>query len=549
MPREVGATYPYKGLTSFQPQDAAFFFGREALLDELVARLQSSRTLVIGGPSGSGKSSVLRAGLVPAIANGALAGSQHWPILLFTPGSDPLGELAHQLSRLTPDIDPPDVDALRGDPQGVRRWLPPGAAGLLAIDQFEEVFTQDPGPEDLRAFLDVLAALTTSEDAQVRVVIALRSDFYSTCAGYPWLADRISDNQILVGPMRRHELRRAIEGPAQRAGLRLEAGLADEFLDEAGDEPGSLPLVAHALMETWKRRRGTVLTLEGFHSAGGVGGAIAQSAENAYKQFDEPERVAARRLFLRLVTPGDDAPDTRRRISWDELDADAQTTGVVDKLATDRLLTVDERGVELVHETLIHAWPRLRDWIDENRDDLRIQQRITRAALEWEIGGRDPDLLYRGRAAGRGARLVRPHRYRIFGVADRVPRRESYGAREADEVVAVAAEHRRRLVRRIAFSVLSILTVAAVAASVLAFVALRQSRDHEAEAENRFAVWPRHPSRVPGVDASEARTRPRGRERGPSRSDSGRGPGSHCHGPPGAQFIGHRPELRADSRG
>ena len=348
------------------------------------------------------------------------------------------------------------------------------------------MFTQSNDPEEHKAFLDVLAALTTSDDAQVRVVIALRSDFYSTCARYPWLADRISDNQILVGPMRRHELRRSIEGPAQRAGLRLETGLADAFLDEAGDEPGSLPLVAHALMETWIRRRGTVLTSEGFHAAGGVGGAIAQSAENAYKQFDEPERVAARRLFLRLVTPGDDAPDTRRRISWDELDADAQTSGVVDTLATDRLLTVDERGVELVHETLIHAWPRLRDWIDENRDDLRTQQRITRAAIEWEAGRRDPDLLYRGAPL---TAALDWYDHTDIGMSELPTAFLDAGraAREADEVVAVAGEHHRRLVRRIAFSVLSILTVAAVAASVLAFVALRQSRDHEAEAENRFA--------------------------------------------------------------
>lgn len=481
----AGATCPYKGLTSYQPQDAAFYFGRESLVDELVARLQSARTLVIGGPSGSGKSSLLRAGLVPAITGGALPGSQHWPVLLFVPGADPIEELAHQLTRLAPDAGALGVDDLRSDARAVRRWLPSGATGLLAIDQFEEVFTQSD-PSDCGAFLGALAALTSAEDAQVRVVIGLRSDFYSTSARYPWLADCISDNQILVGPMRRLELRRAIEMPAQRAGLRLEPGLADAILDESGDGSGTLPLVAHVLMETWMRRRGTVLTLEGFHSAGGVVGAIAQSAEEAYSGLDEPARVAARRLFLRLVAPGDDAPDTRRHLSWQELAADEQTSEVIEALATDRLLTVDDRGVELVHETLIHSWPRLRDWIEENRDDLRVQQRVNRAAVEWAAQGRDPDLLYRG-APLAGVLDWRSHTDVGMSDAARAFVDASRDTRDAEQAAAAELERRRRSTRRIAFGVLSLLTVAALVASVIASVALRQSRDNEAEAENRLA--------------------------------------------------------------
>ena len=159
--------------------------------------------------------------------------------------------------------------------------------------------------------------------------------------------------------MRRDELMRAIQGPAQRAGLRLEAGLVEAILDEAGDEAGALPLVAHALLETWLRRRGTLLTLDGFRAAGGVVGAISQSAEHAYERLDDDERRVARRLFLRLVNPGDDTPDTRRRLSWEEIDSDANSRTVVDTLANERLLTVDDRGVEIVHETLIRTWPRL----------------------------------------------------------------------------------------------------------------------------------------------------------------------------------------------
>ncbi len=482
----AGATCPYKGLTAFQAHDASFFFGRETLVEELVVRMQSSSTLVIGGPSGSGKSSLLRAGLVPAIGSGALPGSQHWPVLLFTPGSGPLDELALQLGRLTPDRAAPGTDELRLDPRAARRWLPTGTAGLLAIDQFEEIFTHETEPVEVRAVLDVLDALTTSQDAQIRVLIALRSDFYSTCAGYPWLAERISENQVLVGPMRRHELRRAIEGPARRAGLRIEPGLTEAVLDEAGEEPGGLPLIAHALMETWIRRRGTVLTLDGFQAAGGVIGAIAQSAEHAYERLTEPDRITARRLFLRLITPGDDGPDTRRRLSWADLRDDARTSAVVERLAADRLLTVDERGVELVHETLIRAWPRLRGWIDESREDLRVRHRIARAANEWIAEDRDPDLLYRG-APLTGVLEWQESAHLELSEVPAAFLDASRAARDAEESAASAARHRRRRLRRIAFATLSVLAAAAITATVVAFFALRQSQHNEAEAERRFA--------------------------------------------------------------
>jgi WD40 repeat protein/serine/threonine protein kinase len=483
---ETGATCPYKGLNSFQPQDAAFFFGRETLVDELVTRLQASRTLVVGGPSGSGKSSVVRAGLVPAIEAGALPGSQNWPVILMSPGDQPLDEIAAQLRRLAPNLEPPTRDQLLADPREARRWLPPGTAGLIVIDQFEEIFTHDLDPRERAALLDVLVALTSSQDLQIRVVLALRSDFYSDCASIPWLAECISTNQVLVGPMRRHDLRQAIEGPARRAGLRLEPGLADAFLDEAGDDAGSLPLVSHALMETWIRRRGSVLTLEGFRAAGGVGGAIAQSAESAYARLGPSGRVAARRLFLRMVALGDDAPDTRRRLSWDELDPDSEASDLIDTWTEDRLLTSDDRGVELVHETLIHAWPRLREWIDDNRTDLRIEQRVERAAQEWHQQDRDPDLLYRG--APLASILDWRERTSVDVSAGAAAFLDaSVEARDAEDQANAAAERRRRMVRRVAFTSLSLLSVLALTAGAVAVVALRQSQDNEAEAEARFA--------------------------------------------------------------
>jgi WD40 repeat protein len=480
-----GATCPFKGLAPYQPEDAAFFSGREALVDELLARLQSSRTLVVGGPSGSGKSSLVRAGLLPALAAGALPGSQQWTVLLFSPGPDGLDELAHQLGRLTAGGAAPSAQDLRTNARLARRRVSPDAHALLVIDQFEELFTHDTNAADRVAFLEVLASLTATQDAHIRVVLVLRADFYATCALFPWLAERINENQILVGPMQRHELRRAIEGPAARAGLRLEAGLTDAVIGEAGDEPGALPLVAHALMETWLRRRGTLLTLDGFRAAGGVVGAIAQSAEQAYDRLDDDQRVEARRLFLRLVVPGENTPDTKRRLAWDEVHTDGTTRDVIDILAAERLLTVDDRGVEIVHETLIRTWPRLRGWIDESRDDLRERQRVSQAANVWEGQGRDPDLLYRG--APLAAALEWRERADV-GLADRPDAFLEAGraARSAEERSTIVAGQRRRRARRLAFGVLSFLAIAAVAASVVAFLALRRSQDKAAEAEERF---------------------------------------------------------------
>ena len=375
-------------------------------------------------------------------------------------------------------------------------------------------------------------------------MIALRADFYSASARYPWLADRISDNQVLVGPLRRPELRRAIEGPAQRAGMRVEPGLTEAILDEAGDEPGSLPLISHALMETWRRRRGTVLTVDGFRAAGGVVGAIAESAEDAYERLDDAERVEARRLFLRLVTPGQDAPDTRRRLSWEEVD-DPETRAIVDTLATGRLLTVDERGVELVHETLIRSWPRLRAWIDENRDDLRTRQRIIQAAAEWSAQNRDPDLLFRGTPL---ATALEWRTRGTVGLPETAAQflEASTAARDAEEAAAAASGVRRRRVRRLAFSALSLLAIAALAASAVAFLVLRHSQDKEAEAEDRFG-------RALGTQAeSLAATQPRTgaaacrRERGAGRSDHRRSAAGDCGRARRALREPHRVADRAD---
>ena len=459
---QPGATCPYKGLAAFQPEDAALFFGREELVDKLVSRMQAASALVIGGPSGCGKSSLMRAGLLPAIEAGALPGSQGWSVALFTPGTEALKEL-HRILTDTLEGPVPSLAELRADPGSVRSIASGRDGLLLAIDQFEELFTSAP-PDDAKTFLAVLAALVAPAASRVRIVMSIRADFYAECADHEWLARCISDNQILVGPMRRAELRRAIELPAARVGLRLEDGLTETVLDDAAAASGSLPLIGHALMETWLRRRGTLLTLEGFRSAGGVIGAMTQRADALYRQLDPREQAVARQLLLRLVNPGDGTPDTRRRVTWRELGDDPVQRRIIDALAAARLVTVDDDRVEIAHESLIHGWPLLDGWIEQAREDLRTRARILRAAEEWDGQGRNAALLYRGSPLGAASNWAAAHPGDLGPLeSDFIAASEA--ALLAETEATLAEQHRRRRVRRAAVTALGVLAVAAVVAS------------------------------------------------------------------------------------
>ena len=256
---------------------------------------------------------MLRAGLFPAIEAGVLPGSQSWSVALLTPGAEALKELHRTLTQLDLPVPVPSLDELRADPGSVR--LDRGRAATACSSRSTSSRSCSPSPPRTTptTFLAVLAALVAPAASRVRIVMSIRADFYAECADHEWLARCISDNQVLVGPMRRAELRRAIEQPAARVGLRLEDGLTETVLDDAAAASGSLPLIGHALMETWLRRRGTLLTLEGFRAAGGVIGAMTQRADALYRQLDPDEQEVARRLLLRLVNPGDGTPDTRRR--------------------------------------------------------------------------------------------------------------------------------------------------------------------------------------------------------------------------------------------
>jgi WD40 repeat protein/energy-coupling factor transporter ATP-binding protein EcfA2 len=398
------ARAPYLGLAPFQPGDAERFFGRERLVNDVVTRLARQRFLAVFGASGSGKSSLLRAGLLPAIRAGRLPGSQEWATILLTPGEHPFEELAIQLGALQGVA----TGALRADLEAhpanldlaVRQTLvgrPPLAHILLLVDQFEEVFTLCRDEQERTGFIEGLLGAVRSPRSRARVVLGVRADFYVQCGDHPELVAALQDAQLLVGPMTEGELRAVLTQPAAHAGLAIEPALVETALDDARDEPGALPLLSHALLETWKRHRGRTLTLGDYLAAGGVQGAVAQTAEEVYAGLSPAQQQIARGIFLRLTAIGEGTVDTKRRASLEELRGDAGETGLVlERLAAARLIAVGEDSVEVTHEALIRSWPRLRGWLTEDRERLRLHRQLTRAAQEWNALGRGPDALYRG---------------------------------------------------------------------------------------------------------------------------------------------------------
>jgi WD40 repeat protein/DNA-binding SARP family transcriptional activator len=405
---------PFLGLKYFEETDTVRFFGRERLVDRLVQRLQTERFLALIGASGSGKSSVLRAGLVPRLrqAQGVGGGEQSvrspaWTVIVLTPTARPLEALSASVAGRGASTSRRDLirDALARDPRGLRLQLrhmaSPAGRVLLVVDQLEELFTLCHDSFEQEAFVDNLLAVACEPDGRESLLLALRADFYAHCAQFAELREMLSQHQEYVGAMAPEELRRAIEGPAERGNWKPEHGLVDLVLRDAGDEPGALPLLSHALLETWRRRRGRRLTFSGYAEAGGVRGAISQSAEFTLRdQLTTSQQAIARRVFLRLTELGDGTQDTRRRATFEELvtgpDDAPVILEVLHVLAAARLVTLDEGTAEVAHEALIREWPTLRTWLDEDRTALRLHRSLAAAARDWESHGNDSDLLFRG---------------------------------------------------------------------------------------------------------------------------------------------------------
>lgn len=371
---ETPTVCPFKGLASFQMADAPYFFGRERLVAELIARLVGAPLLGIVGPSGSGKSSVLRAGLLPALAAGVLPGSETRLQVLLRPGEHPLEELRTAMAGL--------------DEESV----------VLAVDQFEEVFTACADEEERAAFIDELVRTAGSAKRRHTIVIAVRADQYGRCAAYPALSTLLAANHVLVGPMLSDDLRRAVECPAQRVGLYVDPELVDALVEDVQGEPGALPLLSTALLELWQRREGRRLRHASYESAGRVHGAVARLGESAFGQLDAAQQKLARRVFLRLTAVDDEGGVERRSAPLEELRSEGgeDITEVIGLLADSRLLTINEGTLEPAHEALLREWPRLRAWIEEDREGLRIERQLEVAAGEWRRVGRDEGALYRG---------------------------------------------------------------------------------------------------------------------------------------------------------
>jgi WD40 repeat protein len=456
---------PFKGLASFEPVDADYFFGRERLVAELVARLVGAGFLGIVGPSGSGKSSVLRAGLLPALAGGVLPGSEGWRRLLLRPGERPLEELRRVLVSGAKD---PLAEALD--------TLPSGARLLLAVDQLEELHTACRSDTERAAFADTLARAAADPDGRAVVVVALRADFYGRFAAYPGLAELLGGNQVLVGPMQASELRRAVELPAGRVGLRVEPELADALVDDVEGEPGALPLLSTALLELWQKRRDNALTLAAYRESGGVHGAVARLAEGTYARVPDERRQLVRAVMLRLVGEDEGDAPVRRRAPLGELDLE-RNEDVADVLATladSRLVTVSEGNVEVAHEALLREWPRLRDWIEEDGQGRRLRRHITQAATEWDAAGRDQGELYRGARLAAALDWTADHALDV----NELEREFVTESREASEQETTRVRRTNRRLHGLLVGV-AVLLAAAVAGGIFAMVQRGQARDAE----------------------------------------------------------------------
>jgi len=491
---------PYQGLEHFDEDDADLFFGREALTARLVERLNRHNFLAVVGASGSGKSSLVRAGLVPALKQNG-----EWLVRVMTPTTRPLEALA---SALTQDVESVRAtatltDDLAGDTRSLRlygqRLLAKRQAGrlLLVVDQFEELFTASQDEGRRQAFVDnLMTAVDEEPSGPMVVVLTLRADFYQHCAQYEALRRALADHQEYIGPMTAGELRRAIEEPAHSQNLHFEEGLVDLLLGDVGDEPGALPLLSHALLETWQRRRGQTLTLAGYSASGRVQGAIAKTAESVYQALPPTRQAIARDIFLRLTELGEGTQDTRRQADLAELlpagDGAGQVGEVLQTLTNARLITAEESVAQVAHEALIREWPRLREWLDENREGLRLHRGLTQATAEWAAHDRDPSFLYRGRRLiafdeeqGTGIALsVLETEFLAASRSERNARQETERERQRQEQQLLAEQRAAGRLRRLAVALAVFILIAVVAAVIALNNANEAGRQREAAQEN-----------------------------------------------------------------
>ncbi|MBW3546514.1 MAG: winged helix-turn-helix domain-containing protein [Actinobacteria bacterium] len=500
MPARRPTTNPYKGLRAFGEADADDFFGRSRVVDQLLSSIAAgdlrSRFLTVVGASGSGKSSVVRAGLLPRLRHGAVAGSESWYVVAMVPGRSPFDACAEALANVASGPTAAAID-LRSDgiAATVRRVLPAGAVVVLVVDQFEELFTLTTDEVSRRAFIDQLVELGRDPTSSVRVLATLRADFFDRPLADHALGQLVVDGAVPLLGMSPIELEQAIVEPAARVDVTVDPSVAAQIIAEVAGRPGSLPIVQFCLTELFEHRRSDRITLGDYERLGGIGGAVAERAELIFGSLDESQQSATRLLFLRLVTVDGDQPDLRRRTTRSELlslPGDAAIAGIVlERFGDARLLTFDhdpgsrEQTVEVAHETLLRSWPRLREWIRAEGRGLEIRSGLTAAAEAWTAGERDDGDLYRGSRLALAETWADDHPDGLSG-SEREYLEASRAARDAERAMEQQRfEQQRASNRRLrrALMGVGVTLVVALVLGVLAWNQRGRARDQAAQAE------------------------------------------------------------------
>jgi len=497
---------PYRGLRPFQEADASVFHGRNTLTQSLIERFRSQdvsgRFIALVGASGSGKSSVVRAGLIPRLRNGALPKSDEWFFLDMLPGENPLEELEAGLLSIAVNPPPSLLEQLKSDTHGllraVNRSLPrdDDSELLLFIDQFEEAFTLVKDEAIRDHFLDSLYAAIVAPRSRLRVVATLRADFYDRPLQRANFGELLRDCTVLVLPLNAEELEAAIREPAKQGGIEVDPALVAEIITDVKDEPGALPLLQYALTELYERRQGKVLTPTVYRMIGGALGALARRADEIYNALPESRQALTHQLFLRLVQLGEGAEDTRRRARMDELVTIGnpdEITGVISIFARSRLLTLDRDPatrvgtVELAHEALLREWALLRQWLNDGREDVRQQRRLAQRAKEWQDAAQDDSfLLYGANLANIEAWIE--HSDIALTTEEQHYIRVSQSAHQQRIAEDTARQRREEDLQKQSIQRLRILfatvAVAAVVGFILSLIAFNESNDAQDAAED-----------------------------------------------------------------
>ncbi|HEX9385898.1 MAG TPA: WD40 repeat domain-containing protein, partial [Anaerolineales bacterium] len=504
-PKPFDGRCPYKGLEVFREEDAELFFGREKLVEELFRRVKGSRTVFITGPSGSGKSSLVRAGLIPGLKQGAIKDlySQRWLYETLKPGREPMVELGRVAASITGTLNAGEDIRTKGltDASLLAQWCEIALKDdrqkrvVLFIDQFEEVFTQTDKEAERLSFLNLLTHAATVEKGRVILLFAMRSDFLPNCASYPELNALLSQQFIQIGAMRPKELVSAIAQPALSVGLQIDPDLVAQIINDMEGAPGALPLMQFALKDLFDSQQAKggliALRLYDYNERGGIHEALERHADASFAELNQHEQELARSIFSGLIAVGHGTQDTRRTAPFNELvpaNANAQDVGtVVQKLADARLITTEEGDnskYTITHEKLISSWTWLEKLINENRAAIDLQNEIANDAKEWEDHQRDPSYLYTGARLASAREKLDANKIVLSGLAQLFI--ETGVQAYADELEA--AKQRTTQLRRRSVYLTTALVAALLAVGIAIFFSVQSQRQAKISSARELAA-------------------------------------------------------------